>query len=74
MYDDAAHVAPANVQPREESLQLKAWQTKTDRVRKETKAVVAFASLSVLDWVNANYDLWNDMTTTAYLVVIFSCS
>ena len=38
---------------------------------KGTKAVVAFASSSVLDWVNANYDLWNDMTTDAYPVVIF---
>ena len=65
-FDDGLHVTPATVVLRPEGLQCRAWQTKTDRPRRNTQLVVCRASLGGFEWLRYGFECWKSHTPAAY--------
>ena len=66
-FDDGLHVAPRTVELRPEGLQARAWQTKTDRLRKGTLLIIARASFSGQDWIGRGYQVWRKSAPAGYM-------
>ena len=52
------HISPRSVLLRQEGLELKALQTKTERARRGTRIVICRASLTGVDWIFKGFHMW----------------
>ena len=66
-FDDSLHVAPSTVQFNTGGLQLRAWQTKRDRVRRGTRIAVCNASVGDVEWLSPGFRLWKELAPDDYL-------